>query len=301
MIYRLLFLFLLFPFTSVFGQELQCKVNLNYSQLSTNTSGDREIFSEIERAVSDFMNSQKWTNDIFKADEKIKCNLNINLIKSSGQFQYSGNAQFQVIRPVYGTTYESVLLSFVDRNFEVSFAPESRQMLFNEQIFTNNLTSMLGFYSLVAVTLDYDSFSRFGGNPFIDRLFNIVNLAGNSMGGAWDSKADIRDRYWIMENLRSQQFAVFREGFYKYHRLGLDQLSTKPEEARKVIFDYLTELQTLHALRPNATMLNLFFDAKSEEITNVFSEAPKKDRETVYKICSAINPDKTEIYRRLLR
>jgi hypothetical protein len=301
MIYRLLFLFLFLPLASVFGQELQCKVNLNYSQLSTNTSGDREIFAELERAVNDFMNNQKWTNDIFRADEKIKCNLNINLIKSSGQFQYSGNAQFQVIRPVFGTTYETVLLSFVDRNFEVSFAPESRQMLFNEQIFTNNVTSMLGFYSLIALTLDYDSFSRYGGNPFVDRLFNIVNLAGNGVGGAWSSTADIRDRYWIMENLRSQQFAVFREGFYKYHRLGLDELVAKPEEARKVIFDYLKELQTLNALRPNATILNLFFDAKSEEITNVFSEAPKKEREAVYKICSGINPDKTETYRRLLR
>lgn len=299
MIYRILF-FLLFLFPA-FGQELQCKVNLNYSQLSTNTSGDREIFSEIERVVNDFMNTQKWTNDVFRSDEKIKCNLNINLIKSSGQFQYSGNAQFQVIRPVYGTTYETVLLNFVDRNFEIFFAPESRQMLFNEQIFTSNVTSMLGFYSLVALILDYDSFSRYGGTPYVDRLFNIVNLASNGVGGAWSSTADVRDRYWIMENLRAQQFAVFREGFYKYHRLGMDQLSTKPEEARKVIFEFLAELETLNALRPNATLINLFFDAKSEEITNVFSEATKKDREAVYRICSKINPDKTEIYRRLLR
>jgi len=298
---RILLMLLVFSFGQVFGQELQCKVRVNYSQLSTNTSGDREVFSEMENAISNFMNNQKWTNDIYGTGEKIRCNLNINLIRSSAQYSYSGTAQFQVLRPVYGTTYESVIFSFLDRNFEFSFAPENRQMLFNEQAFTSNLTSMLAFYSLTALVMDYDSFSRLGGNPFVDRLYNIVSLAGSAMEGPWGSKADPRDRYWVMENLRNQQFTVFREGFYNYHRLALDNLTTQPAESRKLISEYLESIRTLNALRPSATMINLFFDAKSEEIVNVFSEASKKDREAVYKLCSAISPDKTESMRRLLQ
>lgn len=300
MIYRFFLVLFFTPFFSSFGQELDCKVTVNFSQLGVNTSGDREIFSQIERAVSDFMNSQKWTQDVFGAGEKIKCNLNINLLRSNKQYEYSGNAQFQVIRPVYGTTYETVLLNFVDRNFDFSFTPENRQMMFNEQAFTNNLTSMLAFYSLTALTIDYDSFSRFGGNPFIDRLFNIVNLAGSAMDGPWGSKADIRERYWIMENLRNQQFAGFRDGFYSYHRLALDNLGAKPVESRKIVFDYLESINTLNSLRPNATLVNLFFDAKSEEIVNIFSDATKKEKEAVFKMCSYISPDKTDIFKRLL-
>lgn len=301
MIYRLLLAFLILPATSLFGQEIQCKVRVNFSQMGVNTSGDREIFAEIERAASEFMNNYKWTNDAFGSSEKIKCNLNINLLRSNGQYNYSGNAQFQVIRPVYGTTYETVLLNFIDRSFDFSFAPESRQMLFNEQTFTNNFTSMLAFYSLTALVVDYDSFSRFGGNPYIDRLFNIVNLAGIAVDGAWGSKADIRERYWVMENLRNQQFAGFREGFYNYHRLALDTITEKPEESKKIITDYLSNIQTLSALRPNATLINLFFDAKSEEIANIFSDSPKKDREAIFKLCSGISPDKTDVLRKLVQ
>jgi len=298
---RILLALFIFSFIQARGQELQCKVRVNYSQLSTNVSGDREVFSEMESAISDFMNNQKWTNDIYGNGEKIRCNLNINLIRSSAQYSYSGTAQFQVIRPVYGTTYESIIFSFLDRNFEFSFAPENRQMLFNEQAYTSNLTSMLAFYSLVALTVDYDSFSRMGGNPFVDRLYNIVSLAGSAVGGPWDSKADIRDRYWVMENLRNQQFVSFREGFYNYHRLALDNLTTQPAESRKIISEYLESVRMLNTLRPSSTLVNLFFDAKTEEIVNVFSEASKKEREAVYKICSALSPDKTEVLRRLLQ
>lgn len=284
-----------------YAQELQCQVRVNFSQLSTNTAGDREVFSEIERSIADFMNGQRWSNDIYGSGEKVKCNLNINLLRSSGQYNYSGTAQFQVVRPVYGTTYETILFSYLDRNFDFSFAPENRQMIFNEQMFTSNLTSILAFYSLTALVLDYDSFSKFGGNPYIDRLYNIVSLAGSGAGGPWLSSADIRDRYWVMENLRNQQFVGFREGFYNYHRLGLDQLTTAPAESRKSMLEFLETIQTLNALRPSATLLTLLMDAKSEELVNVFSEATKKERENVFKICTSISPDKTESMKRLLQ
>ncbi len=298
---RILLVLFVLSFGRATAQELQCQVRVNYSQLSTNTSGDREVFAELESAISDFMNNHKWTNDLYGSGEKIRCNLNINLIRSSAQYSYSGTAQFQVIRPVYGTTYESISFSFFDRNFEFSFAPESRQMLFNDQAFTSNLTSMLAFYSLTALAVDYDSFSRLGGNPFVDRLYNIVSLAGTAVGGPWSSTADVRDRYWVMENLRNQQFAGFREGFYNYHRLALDNLTIQPAESRKIISEYLESIRTLNTLRPGATLVNLFFDAKSEELVNVFSDASKKEKEAVYKICSGISPDKTEVLRRLLQ
>lgn len=296
----LVVIFLLLP-ALLSAQELECRVNLNYSQLSKNISGDRQVFVELEKAISDFMNNQRWTNDPFRPQEKIKCNLTINLLKSEGEYGYSGNAIFQVIRPVYGTSYETVLLNYIDRNFDFVFSPENRQMMFNEQSYTSNLTSMLAFYSLTALAVDYDSFSRYGGNPFIDRLYNLINLipaAGSS--GPWSPQADIRDRYWIMENLRSQQFAGYRESFYKYHRHGLDILTSEPEEARENMIESLKKIQELNAIRPNATLINIFFDAKSEEIVNVFSASSKKEKESIFRLVTSISPDKTEMLRALL-
>ncbi len=299
---RILFLFLTFIFSEISAQELQCKVVVNSSQLKATTSGDKQIFTEIEQAIAGFMNNQRWTNDAFSEREKIKCSLLINLINSSGQYRYSGNAQFQVVRPVYGTTYETVLFQFIDQNFSVSFAPEDRTMIFNEQNYSNGLTSTLAFYSLTALTLDYDSFSKLGGNAYLERLFNIVTLAGTAQGnGPWTANADVRARYWVMENLRNQQFNAFRDGFYEYHRLALDDFANNPANSRKIALEFLNTLKIIAGLKNNSVIINSFFDAKSQELVNIFSEGSKQEKQEAFNIMSALDPDKTEAYRKLMK
>lgn len=297
----LLFLTLL-SFTAT-AQEISCKVTVNSSQMSINTGGDKQIFNDIEQAIKGFMNNQRWTTDIFSEKEKIKCNLIINLMSSKGQYKYSGNAQFQVIRPVYGTTYESVIFQFIDRGFEFSFAPEDRQMIFNEQNYSNNLTSILAFYSLTALALDYDSFSKMSGGPYIERLFNIVTLADNAIRvpSPWANGTDVRNRYWVMENLRNQQFNAFRDGFYEYHRVALDDFATNPANSRKIALEFLNTIKTISVLKPNSIVINTFFDAKSEEMINMFSEGSKSEKKQAFDLLSLLDPDKTETNRKLLK
>jgi hypothetical protein len=299
---RILFLLFLSFFTKISAQELSCKVVVNSSQLKATTSGDKQIFAEIEQAIAGFMNNQRWTNDVFSEREKIKCSLLINLVNSSGQYRYSGNAQFQVIRPVYGTTYETVIFQYIDQNFTVSFAPEDRTMIFNEQSYSNILTSTLAFYSLTALTIDYDSFSKLGGNPFLERLFNVITLAGTAQGkGPWTYDSDVRSRYWVMENLRNQQFYAYRDGFYEYHRLALDDFANNPSNSRKLILEFLNTLKVIANLKSNSIIINTFFDAKSQELINVFSEGSKQEKQEAFNIMSALDPDKTEAYRKLMK
>lgn len=293
---------MLFISPSLLAQEINWTVTLNSGQLSISTAGDRQIFVEMETAIRSFLNTQRWTTDIFSEKEKIKCNLNINLLKSNGQYSFSGNAQLQVIRPVYGTTYESVIFQYIDRNIDISFAPEDRTMLFNEQSYSNNLTALLAYYSLVALAVDYDSFSKFGGGPYLERAYNLAVLAGNAIGGAWTmGNKETRNRNWIVENLRDQQFNAFREGFYEYHRLALDDFSANPVKARKIITDYLQTVKSTAALRPNALMVNAFFDAKFEELIKIFSESPKAEKQEMFSLISNLDPNRTELYRKILK
>lgn len=286
----------------VFAQELSCKVTINSSAMaSVGASVDKSLFPQIELAISDFMNNQRWTNDIFSEREKIKCSLVINILKSPAQNKFSGNAQFQVARPIFGSMNETIIFQFIDRSIDFSFAPEDRQMIFNEQNFSNNLTSFLAFNSLIALAIDYDSFSKLGGNPYIERAFNITNLAGNAIGGAWTRDTDTRNRYWIIENIRSQQFNNYREGFYEYHRLALDDFGANPSKARKMILDFLQVIKTTANLKPNSALINAFFDAKALELINIFSEATKQEKQQAYNILSSLDPDKTESYRKLLK
>ena len=302
MIKRILF-FLTFLISGlVQAQELSCKVVVNSSQLKLSTSGDKQIFTEIEQKIKEFMNNQRWTNDLFSEKEKIKCSLIINLLSSQGQYKYSGNVQFQVIRPVYGTTYETVIFQFVDQNFEISYAPEDRQMIYNEQSYSSNFTSTLAFYSLAALVFDYDSFSKLGGNPYLERLFNVVTLAaGAGSKSPWTYDSDIRSRYWVMENLRNQQFGAFRDGFYEYHRLALDDFANNPANSRKIALEFLNTIKTVSTLKQNSIVINTFFDAKSDELINIFSEGSKKEKQEAFNIMSSLDPSKTDVYRKLMK
>ncbi|MGL4632069.1 MAG: DUF4835 family protein [Leadbetterella sp.] len=286
------------------AQELNCKVYVNYSQLDVNTAGDKSVFAEMEKAIEIFMNNQRWTSDIYSEKEKIRCALNINLLRSRGQYSYSGNAQFTVTRPIYGVNYESTILSLVDRNFDFSFRPENRTMIFNEQSYSSNLTSMLAYYSLIGIGTDYDSFSKLGGSPYFERAFNLALLADQAKAdNGWSltgNSTDSRARAKYVENIRNQQFVPFRESFYTYHRKILDDFASNPVENRKTVIDYLTSIKTLATSFPNALVIRSFMDGKSQELIQIFSEGELQEKQSAFKLVSSLDPSKTESYRQIL-
>lgn len=283
-----------------FAQEINCSVTLNYSGIRSTQQTNFEIYKDIEIAIKNFLNNQRWTSDNFSTKEKINCSLSINLTKVSNQFEFEGNAQFKVLRPIYGTTYESVNFQFLDKGFNFTFAPEERQMVFVEQSFTNNLTSTLAFYAMIALAFDYDSFEKMGGNKYVEKAFNIVNLA-STRSASWASNGDPLNKYWLLENLRNQQFVLFREGLYDYHRQALDNFKSNPAQSRKIIFEFLKNLKSISQMKFNSVLLNSFLDAKAQELVNVFSEGDLEERTQVYDILINLDPPKTETYRLLLK
>lgn len=267
--------------------------------MKSQQASNPEVIAELKTAITNFMNNTRWTNDLFGQEERIKCNLIVNILESPNQNVFSGNVQFQVIRPVYGTGYETVVFQYVDRDFAISFSPEERQMVFNEQGYTSNLTSTLAFYAMVALASDYDSFSELGGDEFVQRAFNIVNLAANT-GGPWVQSSDRRSRYWVVENLQNQQLLPYRKGFYTYHRIVLDDFANNTPSKRGQVMAYLKELQEIQLLNQKAILVDIFMDAKSRELLNMFSEAPDAERKEAFTLLSKIAPEKTEMFRGLL-
>lgn len=285
--------------SAVFAQEIRCEVDINTAPLKSSQNTDPQVFAELERAIVSFMNTQRWTNDIFNENERIKCKLTVNLMNSPSQNVFQGNTQFQVVRPVYGTDYETIVFQYIDRSFNISFEPSERQMVFNEQGYTNNLTSILAFYSLMALTFDYDSFSKLGGDDFVQRAFNIVNLASSGDEG-WSQKGSSRNRYWMVENLQNQQLRRFREGFYTYHRIVLDDFGRDQEKARGEVLNFLEVIQNIMILQTTSILVNTFFDAKAQEIVNIFSEGSPQEKQKAFLLLSNLDPDKTEVYRKIV-
>jgi len=90
--------------------------------------------------------------------------------------------------------------------------------------------------------------------------------------------------------VRSNTFREFRETLYTYHRKGLDLMTKTPIEAKNNIINALLPLEDLYDRRPNAMLLQMFFDAKADEIVNLFSDGPKVDFERTSKMLKKIAP-----------
>lgn len=285
----------------VWAQELNCTVTLNTEQLAAAQKTDLAYFDQLKAVISEFMNNRRWSTDQFASAEKINCTLTVNLIQSTAVGVFRGNAQLSVTRPVFGASYQTTTLSFVDRNFDFSWLP-SQPFFYRENQFSDELTHALAFYANVILAVDYDSFSRQGGSVYVQRAFQIVNVAqAVSDNSAWSAQDNSRrNRYWLIENLQNQQVAPFREGFYTYHRLGLDAFANNPVQARKYTIDLLTSIRQITLQKPGAVLLNAFFDAKSDELLNIMIEGTRDERKRAFDLLSFLDPGKTENYRRLL-
>lgn len=283
------------------AQSAQFTVTVNSEQLFAQQKTDPQTMTQLQTYVNDFLNNTRWSDDAFAKEERIKCKLNINLTKSVTLGSYEGNAQLVVSRPVFNSNYESVLFTFIDKNFNFNFLPGT-QLYFNENSFTDELPYSLAFYALIAMTFDYDSFSKLGGTPYLQRAFNISNQARNASANkrAWDnSMNNTNSRFSLIENLMSQQFTPFREGMYTYYREGLDVATQNPAETRKKVLTVLNTIREVSLLRPASVVINSFFDAKSDELCKIMVEGTPEQKKQAYMLLVSLDPSKTQLYQRL--
>ncbi|MFT4031020.1 MAG: DUF4835 family protein [Siphonobacter sp.] len=282
------------------AQELSCQITIRTDQIRVNqqtNSGD-QIYSNMQKVMTDFVNGRRWTNDEFLQDEKINLNITLTIQKATAQGDYEAQAVIQVMRPIYNTSYQSVLLQFVDRAFNFRYLADT-PLNYNDNLYTDNLTSLLAFYSYLAIALDYDSFSVHGGEQWVQRAYNVANLASNGGYSGWNNNADTRSRYWLIENLQNQQLAPFREGLYTYYRLAMDTFAEQPDQSRKLILGVLRDIQQVTLQKPAAVAINTFFDAKSDELYQIFTKASVADRKQAFVLLAKLDPTKADTYRKL--
>lgn len=297
-IFKTAFLFLWFLLFSFYlsAQELNCVVTVDATRINTAQVSEKSIFVNLEKAIRQFMIDREWTNDQFKkGTEQINCKISITVTEAPAQNTFKATAQVISSRPIYGTNYESPLLNFNDRNFTFDYVAD-QPLIFNDNNYTTNLTSILAFYAYAILALDYDSFSKMGGNPYIEKMFNVTNVAQASGDEGWARSQNQVNRYWLAENLQHQQMLPFREGLYDYHRKGLDILLTKPDEARNNIIKSLEALKEVNRLKPSSTLLNVYFDAKNREIVELFKEASPEIRQKVRLIVVNLDPANANKY-----
>lgn len=278
-------LFACFLSFQVTSQELNAQVIVN-SDLVNQTN--QQIFKTLERALKEFINTQVWTEKVFLNQEKINCSFVFNLSAYSND-QFEATLQVQSERPVYQTNYDSPVLNFLDKDITFSYQ-EFQPLFFNESSFESNLISLISFYAYVIIGLDADTFLQNGGNRYFEKARQVVNLAQSSVRKGWKPGDGLRNRFWLIDSLRSNTFKEYRKTMYNYHRSGLDQMTNDPIAGKKALMLSIQDLEPLFQRRPNAFLLQLFFDAKVEEIVNLFQEGPKIDFKKTEDVLKKIAP-----------
>ena len=269
----------------VTSQELNAQVIVN-SDLVNQTN--QQIFKTLERALKEFINTQVWTEKVFLNQEKINCSFVFNLSAYSND-QFEATLQVQSERPVYQTSYDSPVLNFLDKDITFSYQ-EFQPLFFNESSFESNLISLISFYAYVIIGLDADTFLQNGGSRYFEKARQVVNLAQSSVRKGWKPGDGLRNRSWLIDSLRSNTFKEYRQTMYNYHRSGLDQMTNDPIAGKKALMLSIQDLEPLFQRRPNAFLLQLFFDAKVEEIVNLFQEGPKIDFKKTEDVLKKIAP-----------
>jgi hypothetical protein len=277
------------------AQDLNARVQILSPQIQNTNNKPIEA---LQQAMSEFLNNRKWSVNELKPQERIDCNIVFNLKDWDGSSNYKGEAQIISSRPVFGTSYNTTLLSVTDKNFEFTYT-EGQPLDFSDQNFQNNLSSILAFYAYVIVGLDADSFSKMGGTDYFAKAQTVLNNAQNAPFGGWKAFENLRNRYWIAENLQNKTFVPLREVLYSYHRQGLDLMSDDINKGRKNIASAIEKLTELDKQKQGSILNNIFFSAKADEIIDIFKKSDPLERTKVYNVMVEVDPANSSKYEEL--
>lgn len=296
---KFLVVILFFLSLNAFSQELNFKVIINSDRARIQNTN---VFNQMKTSFEQFLNGRSWTTDEFRPEERIKGNLLITINDVPQVGSYNATVQVQIVRPVYGTNYESLVFNFADRNWNFEYI-ESQPIEFNRFTFLNNISSLLAFYAHIALGIDYDSYESRGGDRFFEIANEIVNNAQQSGRQGWtQSTSDRRNRYWLNNDIYiSSVFSPIRDAYYLYHRQGMDILQIQPDEAYSNILEALKIVAGANKTQPNGIFTISFMDAKSDEISQVLKNAPLEIRTEAVELLLEVDPNNAKKYNELLK
>jgi len=285
MIKGIVCLLLVLSFGRLNAQELNARVQLLAPQIS-NIS--KPTIDALQKTIRDFLNNNKFSNETYKAQERIDCNFVITINSWDGGSGYTAEAQIQSSRPVYNSGYNSTLLNISDKNFDFTFN-DGAVIDFSDQNYLSNISALLSYYAYTIIALDKDSFSKMGGTTYFKKAQNIINLAQASGNSGWKAADGLRNRFWFNENALNPIFSELRNFIYSYHFSGLDQL-TDNDKGLMPIMNALSALQQMDKQKIGSIFPNVYFASKAEEITNVLSKLNTQERMKAYNLLSEIDP-----------
>ncbi len=279
------------------AQELEARVTINHSQVETTRT---EVFDALQTKLTDFLNNHKWTEIPFRENEKIQCNFNITVnTYKQDENVLECTLLMNSIRPVYGSTYNTVAYSVNDKEFTFEFN-EFDQLEYQENQVDNNLVALLAYYAYMIIGMDLDTMAPMGGTDCFHVAQDIA-IAGESMGfPGWKTFGDSGNRYGLLNDYMDGALECMREFNYIYHRKGLDRMTEVPDSARATITDALELLHEANTAKNLTRVAQLFTEYKRDELVNIYEKkGTREEKDKAYEILFAIDASQQNTWEKI--
>ena len=267
--------------------ELNAKVTVNSDKVQ---STNKQVFTTLQTALTEFLNNRKWTDATFAINERINCSFTLIINEMVSDNSFKGELQIQSNRPVFNSSYTTTLLNFRDKEVEFDYV-EFEPLQFVDNTLDNNLVAILVFYVNIILGLDFDSFALDGGSAYFQQAQQIVSLAQSQASWTgWKAFDSNQNLHAVATALTENQGEDFRQMWYTYHLKGLDEMAANPDRGRTTIIESLAGLQKLKSARPVSVLLQMFSDAKLDEVVSIYSKATTQEKQEGYKMLSELFP-----------
>ena len=268
------------------AQELEAKVVVNHSKIQgTNTS----VFTTLQEAMTEFLNTRKWSNAQYTTREKIACSFNLIVNEYSDDGRFGCSLMVQANRPVYNASYNTTVFNFNDNAVDFNYI-EHDKLEFSDDIVDNNLTAVLAYYAYLIIGLDMDTFAPKGGTDVLNKAENVVNNAQMLGEDGWKAFGDSKNRHALINDYMNGAMEPYRQLCYDYHRKGLDEMAQNAERGRSNITTSLALLEKARQDKPMSALPQLFTEIKKDELLGIYSKGTAKEKEEVVRILSLVNP-----------
>ena len=278
------------------AQELNCKFTVNYSQIQGTST---QVFTTLENALMEFINTRRWTQAQYEVNERIRCSMNLTVKEyNEADGRWKCELIVQSTRPVWQSGYQTVVCSFKDTDVAFNYR-EFDPLQLRDNVIDSNLTAVIAYYAYMIIGLDMDTMAPQGGTEVFRAAEDIVTAAQNLGETGWKAFDSSRNRYALVSDYLEDGMTPLRKLMYGYHRTGMDELSVNVTRARAVITSMLSGLKEAQQNKPMSALPGLFTEIKKDELINLYSRAAMKEKEEIYELLSSVNPSLTTEWEKI--
>ena len=275
------------------AQELFCRVTVSHSQLG---GSDFTFLSELQVQIAEYFNQRIWTEDRFRPEERIDCNINVTFLEAVTLTSFRARLVVSFSRPIYGTVQTRSVVQFNDENWRFDYT-QGTPIVYDLDRY-DPLSSVLDFYAYMILGYDYDTFDELGGTRYFEAARRVADLARSANAIGWNEIGNDQSRGALIAQLLEPRFQLLRRGYFQYYFRGLDRFVTQTEVARTEIYSVLENINELYEQVSRSYAIDLFFLSRPDELIAIFEDSPLAGQ--AYDLLTVLDPANLSTYSALI-